>query len=235
MKLVPATGVPVVPPKAAPVASSSSRLPLILGGIGALLLVVIVVFFTWKKEVKVTVASHSWQREVDIEQKYARSDSSWCDSMPGGAYAVNRKREQHGTKQIEDGKECHNENHDRGNGTFEKREVCKPKYRSEPVYDDKCYFMVDRWEHARSLKANGGLSDAPAWPVVALTRPGNNVGDEREGPRHETYTVKLTSNDSKTYDCDRPVDQWKALTDGKTYPMKVRMVGGGADCDSLKP
>jgi hypothetical protein len=234
--LVKSQGVPQAPPAGqAPVTKSSSKLPYIIGGVAVALIGFCVVTMMWTKDVTATVSGHSWERSIDIEEKRAKSDSSWCDSLPSGAYAVSRKQEQRSTKKVGDGQECHNEKHDRGDGTFEKREVCKPKYREEPVYDDKCYFTVDRWEHERSVKANGGLNDEPSWPRFSLTRECNALGCEREGTHHESYTVKLTSNEKKSYDCDKPQAQWKQLTEGKSYPIKVRMIGGGADCESLKP
>jgi hypothetical protein len=148
---------------------------------------------------------------------------------------VSRRREERSTKQVADGKECHSEDHDRGNGTFERREVCKPKYKSEPVYDDKCYYTVDRWERERSVKASGGLSDEPTWPQFSLARSGGMLGSEREGSHHESYLVKLLSAEKKAYECDKPQPQWRSFVVGKTYPMKVRRVGGGADCSTLNP
>jgi hypothetical protein len=213
----------------------SSKLPFVLGGVAVLVIAFIVVALTWKKQVQVTVAGHSWERVIDIEEKRARSDSSWCDSTPSDAYSVSRRREQRSTQQIADGQECHTENHDRGDGTFERREVCKTKYKSEPVYDDKCYFTVDRWGVQRSVKAAGDLQNEPTWPEFRLTRTGDSLGCEREGPHHETYLVKLSSNEPKEYECDKPQAQWKQFAPGKSYPMKVRVMTGGADCDSLQP
>jgi hypothetical protein len=136
---------------------------------------------------------------------------------------------------VADGEVCHNENHDRGDGTFERREVCKTKYRSEPVYDDKCNFTVDRWDRIRSEKNSGGLREEPSWPSVGFLRTCTTLGCEREGPHHETYTVELRSNEATPYTCDKPQAQWRSLVEGATYPMKVRVVGGGADCASLTP
>jgi hypothetical protein len=221
------------PQKRAP--ASPSRWPYWVGGVAVLLVAFIVVTLTWKKEVTATVAGHSWERVIDVEELRAQNSSSWCDAMPSDAYDVSRHREQRSTKQIADGKECHTENHDRGDGTFERREVCKTKYRDEPVYDDKCSYRIDRWEHARSVRAGGGLLDEPTWPALQLTRACASLGCEREGPHHETYTVKLTSSEGHSYACDEPQPQWKRFVEGHAYPLKIRVIGGGADCDSLRP
>jgi hypothetical protein len=223
-------------PKApAPAPAKKSALPWLLGGGAVAVLACIITSVLWEKDVKVTVTGHSWERRIDIEEKRAQSESSWCDSLPGDAYAVSRRSEQRSTRKIADGKECHTQDHDRGNGTFERREVCNTKYREEPVYADKCYYQVDRWVTSHSVKEVGGLTDEPRWPSFSLRLSGSSLGSEREGAHHESYTVKLGSTDKKTYECDKPREAWKAFVVGKAYPMKVHVVTGGADCGSLNP
>jgi len=210
--------------KAMPVPASAQKklgmLPKLMMGFGAALLMLIVVCVSWKKEVTVTVNGHHWSRKIDIEVMGPKSESAWCDSMPSDAYSVSRHREQRSSRQIPDGQECHTKNVDRGNGTFERREVCETKYRSEPIYDDKCSYTVDRWQYARSVDAAGDLAQAPRWPSLPSMRMGSCRGCEREGPHHESYVVET---------------DWRGLADGKSYPMKVRVMTSGADCGSLHP
>lgn len=188
----------------------------------------------WKKDVTVTVAGHSWAREIDVESMQAVSESAWCDSMPGDAYSVSRKREQRSTNKIADGETCTTRDVDRGDGTFERREECRTKYREEPVYDTRCYFTVDRWRKARTEKAQGqGTSPAPAWPSVRLARTGSSLGAEREGSRRETYTLALKVQDGETYSCSVPFSKWQAVSDGTTKPIKVGVITRAADCDQL--
>ncbi|MFT3841704.1 MAG: zf-TFIIB domain-containing protein [Myxococcaceae bacterium] len=204
-------------------------------GVGAMFLMLIVVCVSWKKEVSVTVKGHHWSRSIDIEALNPKSESAWCDSTPGDAYSIRREREQRSTKQIPDGQTCHTKNVDRGNGSFEKREVCETKYRSEPVYDYKCYYTVDRWQRERSVEAGGTLSQSPSWPSLPSMHTGNCRGCEREGPHHEEYVVELDSSEGKHYKCDKNEQMWRALGEGSKFPMKVRVMTDGADCDSLHP
>lgn len=221
-------------PVAPPVPPKKSVWPWVLGGVALLLVAGITVSLVWKKKVTVTVDGHAWSRVIDIEEKRVVGESSWCDSMPGDAYAVSRRREQRSTKQVADGQTCSMQKKDRGDGTFEQREVCTTKYRSEPVYDDKCSYNVDRWKVARSVRAGGALANAPAWPKFSLGRVGDSIGCEREGSHHETYTVTMSSpKEKQTYSCDYAESRWRGLVEGSQYPMKVRMVTGGADCDSI--
>lgn len=201
--------------------------------IGVLVLFCLVAMF-WKKDVGCAVSSHSWERSIDIETLRAESDSSWCDSMPSGAYSVSRHREQRSTKQIPDGQTCSTRNVDRGDGTFERREECKTKYRSEPVYDDKCSYTIDRWKVTRTAKASGqGTSPEPNWPPVSLGRTGNFLGAEREGARHESYTLHLTGDDKKSYTCTQAQARWASLRDGHKKVIPIGVITGSPDCDKL--
>jgi Zn-finger nucleic acid-binding protein len=188
----------------------------------------------WTKDVTVTVVGHQWKREIDIESMQAVQEDDWCDSKPSDAYNVTSRREQRSTKKIPDGQECHTRDVDRGDGTFERREECQTKYREEPVYDDRCSFTVDRWRRQRTEVAQGkGTTPAPAWPPVRLARTGDRLGSEREGSRRETYTLVLEGDDGKRYSCGVPFQKWQSIADGTKKPIKVGVILGNAECDSL--
>lgn len=210
------------------------RWPLVVGGVLLALLALCLVSALWKKDVGVTVTQHSWEREIDVEVMKAVSDSAWCDAMPGDAYSISRSREQRSTRQIADGETCTTRNVDRGDGTFERKEECRTKYRDEPVYDDKCRFTVDRWRVDRTAKAHGlGTSPAPEWPPVQLSRTGSLLGAERQGGRREKYSLALRGDDQKTYDCAVNLAKWSAVPDGHKKVIKIAVMTGSADCDAL--
>ncbi len=188
----------------------------------------------WTKPSTATVQGHRWTRAVDIEALTPTSDSAWCDSLPSGAYGVSRHKEQRSTKRIPDGESCSTRDVDKGDGTFERRRECTPKYREEPIYDDRCTFTVDRWQKSRQETAKGdSLSDAPRWPAVRLGRTGHCVGCEREGPRRETYTVLLAGPKGEAWQCDLNEGKWRSLSVGAKKDVKVRVIGNSVDCGSL--
>ncbi|MBS1150165.1 MAG: hypothetical protein H6Q89_1863 [Myxococcaceae bacterium] len=222
---------PVAPPKKA-----GMGLGMKIGlGAGVLLLGVIAVGVLWKKEVTATVEGHRWKREIAIESLQQVNESAWRDAVPSDAYAMSCSKEQRSTKKIPDGETCHTKDVDRGDGTFERKNVCETKYRSEPVYDDKCRFTVDRWRRARGVVAEGGLDDTPAWPPVALRQAGTCRGCEREGARTQEYVVALGGPKDAKFKCDKPESEWRQYKQGGKYPLQVRVLTGGADCSSLKP
>lgn len=100
-----------------------------------------------------------------------------------------RRREQRSSKQVADGDTCTTRRKDQGNGTFKEIRECQPKYRSEPVYAEKCDYESSRWATARTLKAAGARAEPPPWPNVDIRNPGTCLGCEREGPRTEVYKV----------------------------------------------
>lgn len=226
---------PVVAPT--PVARSLGWLRWVLGLV-ALAVIGMVFLFTATKETTAMVAQRTWAREIQIEQMGRVSDSAWCDSVPSDAYAVSRSREQRSTRQVPDGQTCHDERIDKGDGTFVKRRECSPRYRDEPVYDDRCRYQVNRWRTVRSVKADTQNALNPVWPTVSNLNAnflGGGVGalgSEREGARREDYVLTLTAG-SKTWTCNVSEAVWSKYQQGATMPLKVRLTGG-ADCASLK-
>jgi hypothetical protein len=228
-------GASVAPPKVAAPAPQKRRAlwPWVVGAGLVLTCGVCSVGALWTKSAKATVSGHTWQRSIDVEVYASARDDAWCDSLPSGAYDVSRSKKQRSTKDVPDGETCSTRNVDRGDGTFERKQECKPKYRKEPVYDDSCSFKVDRWSKARSLDARGTLKQTPTWPQVTSLRRGTSLGSEREGARHETYTVALKGPKGESWSCDVGETSWRALEVGEAREVQVRVMTGGVDCSSL--
>ncbi len=215
-------------------AKKSPKLPWIIGGVIVALISFCLVAMFWNKDVGVTVTAHSWERTIDVERMSAVSESAWCDTMPMGAYGVSRSREQRSTKEIPDGQTCTTRDVDRGDGTFERKQECRTRYRSEPIYDDRCRFTVDRWQVNRTAKVAGqGTVPAPEWPRVTLSRSGLSLGSEREGSRNEKYTLSLKGEDEKVYTCTVPAPKWNAIEDGHKKIIPIGVITGAAECEKL--
>ena len=190
-----------------------------------------------KHDETVQLVDKAWTRQVDVERFTAVRATDWCDSLPAGAYSVNSTREQRSTRQIADGQTCHDVRTDMGDGTFTKRQECSTRYRSEPVYDNRCSYRINRWQVLRTDKLQGGSALAPAWPTPLLANSlagggMNTLGADRLGARSESYTVNLKSAKGKNWSCNVDATLWAALEDGQNVNIKVRGTGG-AVCDSL--
>jgi hypothetical protein len=219
-------------------ATGRSRLPLVAAAVMLALLAACLVTVFWQKDVQVRVEQHDWSRDIDVERLDPRSDSSWCDAMPGDAYSVSRSREVRSHRQIPDGQSCHTVNRDNGDGTYSTRNECTTRYRSEPIYDTKCRYTVDRWHVLRTAHNGGvGLSPPRSWPSFSLGRTGSCRGCEREGGRREVLGLDLraTKDASKTWRCDVDDARWQRLRDGDVRTFRVRVVTGGAVCSTLVP
>jgi hypothetical protein len=229
-------------PELQPLAATRSSAPpprplwtMVLPVAALLSVAVVVLLLVWKKEQSFVVASHSWRRTISVERFGPSRESDWCTQLPAGASEVTRRRERHGTKRVPDGEECHARKRDRGDGTFEEEQVCTPKLKDEPIYEDKCDYVVGKWSKLREESREGvAPSTAPSWPAIALARAGcSSPGCEREGVRTESYTVVLKDAAGQTYRCDLPQNAWSALIDGKHYAGKLRALVGSLDCRSL--
>lgn len=220
------------PPKKSPLKA------LLLGAVGLGVLGVIafvLVFFLWKREAGFEVTGHRWTRTIEVEQKRKVEESAWCDELPAGAENVTRKKEKRSTKKVEDGEDCNVRKVDNGDGTYTQKRECTPKYRDEPVMEDRCTFTVQAWRSERTEKASGGLGDAPAWPAVNLAKTGECLGCEREGKRSESYVVTLADPKSgASSECDFDASRWKSMAPKSRWLGKVRALGGALDCDSLR-
>jgi hypothetical protein len=232
---------PQLPPVRRPLTAMSagrSKAPFVIGGIVVAVVAFILVAIFWQRDVVVVVERHEWTREIDVERMAARSQSSWCDSMPSDAYSVSRSREVRSHRQIPDGQTCSDRNVDNGDGTFSVKTTCTTKYRSEPIYDDKCYYTVNRWGVDRTERATGiGLVPGPSWPYVGGLSGGSCLGCTREGSRRERLELALrdTKKAKDTWRCTVEDARWRRLTDGSQAPMRVRVITGGAVCSTLRP
>ena len=206
------------------------------GGLVVLAVVaVIAVGLLWKKDMVLTAAAHSWERTIEIEKYQAVGESDWCDAMPSGATDVSRSREVRDHKQVPDGETCTTKNVDKGDGTFDKVEECQPKYKEEPVYDDKCSYEVNKWKTTRTAKASGSsVSDTPAWRDVGQLRTGSSVGSERQGAKSETYRVVYKDADGGTHDCSYPQAKWSGVAAGSKWTAEAGVLFSNLDCDSLR-
>jgi hypothetical protein len=191
----------------------------------------------WKKEVALTVTGHTWQRVIYIERFAALTESAWCDQMPRGAYHVSRSREVRSHKKIPDGETCTTRRVDNKDGTFSERRECRPKYKEEPVYDDKCRYTINKWHEARSVSASGAsLAEPPVWPRVTLPRnPPAVLGAERTGRNVAKYTVHFVSKEGQKHTCDFAEPKWRAIGVNSPWSAEIGALTNVLDCDSLVP
>lgn len=217
----------------------SNKAFLIGGLVLAMCLVVcsgLLVAVLWKREAAVTVAGHTWAREIAVERYQTVSDSAWHDEVPADARGVSCVQAQRSTRKVADGQDCKTVRVDKGDGSYSEQERCTTKYRSEPVYDDKCSFVADRWKVGRTERAAGAvMTDVPRWPPVALACTGVVLGCEREGARTETYTVAFKESDGTALGCDVDQAKWSTLPVGSNWKVPVGVVSGVMDCGSLVP
>lgn len=197
-----------------------------------------------KREETGFVSALDWQRTIDVERFTAVQGSQVCPA-PSDAYNVTSRYEQVGSRQVPDGETCSNRQVDQGDGTFRQERVCTTRYRSEPIYDDVCYYTVNRWGYSRSIEANSATSANLAWPVTNLNSAVGSssqcngvlpvLGCEKEGSRKEVYQVTITMDNGRTQTCEVPFEQWQDITVETTFTFKVRIIGGGIDCSTLQP
>lgn len=118
---------------------------------------------------------------------------------------------------------------DKKDGTFEELKKCKPKYRSEPVEDDKCRYTVQRWKEIDRVQLTGtGL--AATWPSQNVPPPTamQTIGARRAGKRTEKLILDFGKQSCEVKDA-----AWRKYTDNASYKVEVRARSGDVVCDSL--
>lgn len=204
--------------------------PMVVAGLVASTLVALF----WTRDITATVTAHAWVRSIDVEQLTPTAESDWRDRVPSGAYRMSCRSEVRSHRQVADGETCSPVRRDQGDGTFTTEQSCTTNYRSEPIYDDKCSYTIDRWKVIRTDEARGAfLTDPPRWPRVTLSRPGTCVGCEREGERREDYSVTFAYED-QTSSCSFPEARWRAIPLGQDFKAKALVVTGRLTCSSIE-
>lgn len=186
-------------------------------------------------DTSVIVMGRTWERTIQIEQFSAVETSAWCDSVPGGAYSLTQRREIRSYRQIPDGERCETVRRDNGDGTFRMEQQCTTIYRDEPVYDQKCYFLVNTWAASRQVAAEGESREDPYWPTTQLACAGQNqLGCEREAGRNERYELLMRASEGDgEYTCPVDFDLWQTANVETRWNMEVGAVLGDARCDTL--
>lgn len=230
------------PPKTKVKPSRPKWVPFVIGAVvlGVIAFALFAIFA--KREQTGYVTAFNWERTINIERFSAVAGSGLCSVMPADAYSVSRSYEQVGSRQVPDGEDCSMRQVDLGDGTFRQERVCVPRYRSEPVYDYVCSYMVNRWGYSRSANASGAREQTPAWPDPRLntstaggcTSTFPSLGCERESGRDERYMITLKTGEDDTYQCDIPFEVWNDLPVEASFKFKVSIVGNRPDCGSLE-
>ena len=179
------------------------------------------------------VMEHQWQSSIDVEDLNTYHESGW--SVPEGGRVTETRQEVRShrrvidhyesvtkSRQVADGGHYETDYKDNGDGTFTEHSTYvtdykteyyteqEPVYRSEPVYDTKYYYDIDRWKYARTVTSEGtGFTFSYKDPELAP--------NERELKRTARYFVngnvrkknRLSEMTAEVNETD-----WKELSDG---------------------
>jgi len=201
--------------------------------IGIPLLVIVAIFIlTRTTTTNAVVTSFRWERGIEV-QKYSPVPGSGSCPAPIGAYSVDRRYEQVGTDRVADGETCTTVQKDQGDGTFREEERCETKYRDEPVYGYRCYYLTNQWIFDRTLTTAGTREDELVWSTEVLNT-GDCLGCEREGTRSEQYLVAFKAGE-KTFECPFPLQDWQTMPLEKGFTLEIGQFTGAINCDTLKP
>lgn len=191
----------------------------------------------WTMTVPVTLDHRGWERTINVEAFLPRQQGIWCESMPADAYAVRQHQAVRSMRQVPDGQICDTRRVDRGDGTYQEKQECRPKYRNEMVYSAFCDFTVNRWGYARSV-VTSGQDQTPFWGKLELNGAGRQcLGCERESSRQESLYLyfKPAQGTQQEQRCEVPASLWDRAKLQSEWTMEKGKLSGNLHCDSLKP
>ena len=205
-----------------------------------LALLAVVLFAFWPRNYTAEVRTRAWARSIDIEAWVTVQESDW--SVPDGGRTYERRREIHHyvqvldhyetrtrqvAKQVYDGEETHTSYSNNGDGTFTENTYSTPRYRteyetetykepvyrSEPVYETKYYYEIERWVTDRTEKSSGADNE-PYWPEYTL------ADNERTGYTGEVYNMALLAGENR-YTVYLPLEWWETFRAGDQVEITV--------------
>jgi hypothetical protein len=222
-------------PKPAPVKKKSWAWLYILIAVAGLCFVIWFMCIR-KRTADFEVMEQRWKRAVAIEEWKEVMKETWKRDLPSGARVTSCHEKEYEQRKVEDGQECSMKRIDKGDGTFEEREECHTKYRSEPVYRTWCRFGVFEWTEIDRKVAQTNDGTEPTWPDTGLAgaKVAQEAGARREGKREEVFELEVQEPKGARHTCAVSEALWKKLPKGAAAKGEVRARSGDIVCDSLR-
>jgi hypothetical protein len=225
-------------PKPKPVMQTKKRSLLWLW---ILLVVAALIFLIWfvcirKRTADFTVTGQHWTKVIAVEKYQQVPHEDWRDRAPNNVVRTdNCHDKQRSSNKIPDGQDCHTRRVDKGDGTFEEKQECTPRYREDPVYDTWCTFYVDEWKQDHEVTATADDGKEPKCPDPGVKpSPILAEGNMRAGECKDNLNVDLEEKGGKKHHCDNvKKDLWTKLTKGTAAKGTVRASGGDIVCSDL--
>lgn len=201
-----------------------------------------VLFFPYSKTV--TITGFSWNRNIGLEEYKTVQESDWTVPTDGRVYdskteirSYRQVLDHYETKtvqrsrQVLDHYETEYSYSDNGNGTFtehtSQRPVYRteyytetyedPVYRSEPVYDTKYYYDIERWIDTNQSFPSSGHDQNPYWNETYMPLK-KSFRDIKRTEKYEVYY----DNDT---DEEKPYSEWKEMSIGDELIQKRCILG----------
>jgi ribosomal protein L40E len=222
-------------PRPAPAPRRRSRLWIYLLVAALAIGVAIWFFFIRKRDAELEVAEQRWARVVAIEEYRDVEKESWQHQLPATARTISCYDKTYETKKVRDGEDCRTQRVDQGDGTFEERRECTPRYRSEPVQRPWCRYAVREWTEVDQQRAETRDGSEPGWPEVGLGRGEQVLGSRRQGARRERFELDLIEPGGKRHTCAVGQALWTKLPPGTVVRGEARARSGEIVCSTIKP
>lgn len=163
------------------------------------------------------VETLEWQRSISIEAMVPIERQDWRSLVPAGAEILaceSRLRETSDQPAPNAIEVCGTPyTIDTGSGYGEVVQDC-----AYEIYEDFCSYTALDWAVVEQVTASGTDLD-PYWPEITLT------GEQRLGPREETYWVVFVTEEGELRYAAEDLDLFRQFTLGSTWALEVNPLG----------
>ncbi len=199
---------------------------ILFGIIGFLIFAAIIGSCTYDQTV--ITDNYLWERTIDVDEYKTLTKENWRDSVPSTATILRTDNKIRSYRRVQTGTEMVKESYTEkvkngtkrvkagrtnlGNGKFKNkyknvpvyksitkyRDVRRPVYRKDPVYDKWIKYQNNEWVKI-DMKRTHGADNKPRWPDIKENSSAiPKVGDQRAGTKKETITVVFKDIKKKT-------------------------------------
>ena len=188
----------------------------------------------WTQPHTVRLAEHHWRQEIHIDRFGPTVETSWCHQLAPGAHEVILRSEMNAYRPVPDAEDCHLLSKTVNQGSVSTTRECQSRFWTEPAYEMRCDFQLDRWKPYRTVVAEG-YSLEPDWPESGMIGAVPCSGCEREAARDGYYELILSAGGNTTFRCPLPLERWLETHTGSLWQLDVGMMDGRPRCDTLTP
>ena len=199
-------------------------------------LLALIPLLLWTRTQTVRVADYHWRQVIHIERFGPVTETAWCHQLVPGAQSVTHRSETGAYRWLPDAEDCRVQRKTGVRDSTQAIRQCQSRLWTEPAYELRCDYLLDRWKPYRTIVAEG-YSLEPDWPESGMISDLPCSGCERERSRNGLYELILATEgpEQGLFHCPLPLARWLEVHPGSLWRLDIGMMDGQPRCSTLAP